>query len=228
MLCFGQFQTNDNHKVKKEKKKSYKKMEGSPYLFKDWVKADLTHLNKEVQKDVMIRLDLHQENLEVKDDGSVFVDENVMEIDDEKFIVLADNYYKKIIITKEDNPKLFKGFDVDTVYLMKGIHKDYLNKYAIVLYDGEKVKLTKKINIEIREFEVNSPGGTVTTKKFIKKDHYELIIDKQKKKIKLKEKDLYKILGNQDVLKKYVKANKLKVKKENAAVKLLAYWDSLK
>ena len=231
IILFGQQQNYENKAFRtdeNQKKTSYKKIDGNPYLFKDWVKADLIHLDQEKIEDAFIRLDLHQENLEVKDYGSVFVDENIMEIGDDKFIVLTDKYYKKITIAKSDNPKVLKDSDVDSLFLMKGIHKDYIDKYAIVLYDGKTIKLIKEIDIQLRESKVNSPGTVWTEKKFIRKKSYALIIEKEKKQIKLKEKDLYKVLGNKEELKKYIKANKLKVKKEPAAVQLLAYWESLK
>ncbi len=233
VLCAGQFQSSKSIDPLdyKKAKKSYQGVKGSPYLFKDWVKADMIHLEKEKVEAASIRLDLIQNSLEIKvskDEGLIFFDEDMIEVNDEKFVVLTDNYYNKIIITREANPDAFKDFDVDTIYLMKGIHRDYLNNYGVVLYDGDKVKLIKAIDVVFRETKINSPGKIEKIKKFFRKSTYALIIDKELIKVKLKDKEIYKALNDKGDLKKYSKSNKLKLKKESDFVKLLEYWDSIK
>lgn len=209
------------------KKEHYSEIKGSPYLFKDWVKADLIHLKNDPLKDVMIRYDLYEGNVEILDNGVNLDSENILEIDNEKFIVLEDNYYRKIVITRANNPKAFKDFKVDTLFLIKGIHKDYLRKYGVVLYDGKDVKLVRTFDIIFRESKINSPGKIEKIKKFNRKKGYALVIDKTKTVVKLKEKDFLKVLGKEAALKKYKKMNKLKLKKEHEFIELLKYFESL-
>lgn len=208
-------------------KQSYPEIKGSPYLFKDWIKADLIHLRNKPINDATIRYDLYEGNVEVLDDGVNLGSDNILEIDGDKFIVLEDNYYRKVKITRDKNPKMFKDFDVDTLYLMKGIHKDYLRKYGVVLFDGPTVKLVRTIDIIFRESKINSPGKIEKIKKFNRKKGYELIYDKKKTVVKLKDKDFYKVLGKEAALKKYKKTNKLKLKKVPEFIELLKYFESL-
>ena len=228
LLIFGQHSSKIYTTLDDDiKKEHYPDIKGSPYLFNDWVKADLIHLKNDPLKDVMIRYDLYEGNVEVLDNGVNLDSENIKEINNEKFIVLEDNYYRKILITRANNPKAFKDFNVDTLYLMKGIHKDYLKKYGVVLYDGEDVKLVRTINILFRESKINSPGKIEKIKKFNRKRGYALIVDKEKTIVKLKDKDFYKVLGKEAALKKYKKLNKLKLKKESEFIELLKYFESL-
>lgn len=229
LLIFGQQHSSQVYTTLDDdiKKEHYPDIKGSPYLFKDWVKADLIHLKNAPLKDVMIRYDLFEGNVEILDNGVNLDSENIREINNEKFIVLEDNYYRKIVITRANNPKAFKDFKVDTLYLVKGIHKDYLKKYGVVLYDGEDVKLVRTFDILFRESKINSPGKIEKIKKFNRKRGYALIMDKTKTIVKLKDKDFYKALGKEAALKKYKKLNKLKLKKEHEFIELLKYFESL-
>lgn len=229
LLIFGQQHSSKVYSTLDDgiKKEHYSEIKGSPYLFKDWVKADLIHLKNDPLKDVMIRYDLYEGNVEILDNGVNLDSENILEIDNEKFIVLEDNYYRKIVITRANNPKAFKDFKVDTLFLIKGIHKDYLRKYGVVLYDGKDVKLVRTFDIIFRESKINSPGKIEKIKKFNRKKGYALVIDKTKTVVKLKEKDFLKVLGKEAALKKYKKMNKLKLKKEHEFIELLKYFESL-
>lgn len=229
ILIFGQQHSSTAYSIKNEgfNKTTYGEIKGSPYLFKDWVKADLFHVKNEPLKDVMIRYDLYEGNVEILDKDVNIDSENILEVDGDRFIILEDNYYQKIVITRADNPKAFGDFKVDTLTLLKGIHKDYLKKYVVVLYDGEDVKLVRTFDIIFREAKFNTPGKIEKIKKFNRKKGYALIKDKTKTEVKLKEKDFYKVLGQESVLKKYKKQNKLKLKKEQEFIKLLEYYESL-
>jgi len=209
------------------KKEDYSKIKGNPYLFKDWVKADIIHLEKENIEGAMIKFDLYDGSIEVKDHDVLLDNSNLVEINGERLMILNDQYYNKIIITRKNNPEAFKNFDVDTIQLTKGIHRDYLRTYGVVFYNGDKVKLVNTYNVDVRESKINSPGKIITKQKFTRNKGYALIIDKEKIKVKLKDKDFYKALGKKDALKKFKKENKLKLKKVNEFVELLKYYESL-
>lgn len=209
------------------KKEDYSKIKGNPYLFKDWVTADLIHLEKDELKDVKIRYDLYLGELELMDTGQNTLKSNAIEINGEKFIILEDQFYKTIRIKKENNPKALKDFDLDEINLIKGFHKDFLNKYAVSLYAGEDILLIRTYDVVFRETKINSPGKIEKIKKFTKRTGYSIIKDREKIDIKLKDKDLYKALGKKDELKKYAKSNKLKLKKLKDVIKLLEYYETL-
>lgn len=209
------------------KKSKYYEIKGSPHLFKGWIKGDLIHLQDGAVEDATIRLDLYKNDLEVLEGGLGMDKSEIQEVDGDKFIVLDDKFYNKVLITKKDNPKALKDYGVDSLYLMKGIHRDYLNKFAVVLYDGENVKLVRTIEVKYRETKINSPGKIEKIKKFVKSKGYALIKDREKIEIKLKDKAFYKVLGKENELKAFKKANKLKMKKDFDFVKLLKYYDTL-
>lgn len=222
-LCLGQ-EFGDIAHLKKEE---YSKIKGNPYLFKDWVKADIFHLEKESIEGAMIKFDLYDGSIEVKNQDVLLDNSNLLEIDGEKVMLLNDKYYHKIVITRKNNPKAFKDFDVDTIHLIKGIHRDYLDTYGIVLYNGKDVKLVNTYNVNVRESKINSPGKIITNQKFTRSKGYALIKEKEKTKVKLKGKDFYKVLGKEEELKQFKKENKLKLKKVNEFILLLEYYESL-
>lgn len=205
----------------------YYNIKGSPYMFKDWAKADLMHISQDPIEGAEIRYDMFKNEIEVRDGGLAMPMENAIEFNGEKFIILEDKFYSKLVLTKEDNPKILKDFDVDVVYLMKGIHQDYKNKYALVLYNGDNVKLVNTLEVKFIEKKYNTPGKIEKVKKFSRSKGYALIYEKEKIKVKLKDKEFYKVLGKADELKDFKKSNKLKMKKLPDFIKMLEYFDSL-
>jgi len=196
-------------------------------MFKEWIKADLLHLKEDPIENALVRYDIYKNEIEVQTGGLGINTEDAVEINGDKFIILEDKFYRKIVVTKKDNPKALKEFDVDTVYLMKGIHRDYLNQYGLVLFDGKKVRLVRTIDIEYIEKKYNTPGKIEKLKKFQRKKGYALIIDRDINKVKLKDKDFYKVLGHDKELRAFKKSNKLKMKKESDFLRMLRYYETL-
>lgn len=223
-------QNNTTHystKSKKVKREHYKNIKGSPFLFDDWVSADLKHLKEEDLSDVSIRYDLFEGNIEIKSGSGYAISGKDQEVDGERFFLLEDKYFKTIEIAKAKNEEALKDFDVDTIYLIKGIHRDYLRKYAVALYNGKDVKLIKTYEVKMRKNQINTPGKIEEIKKFGKSTGYALVRKKEKTKVKLKDKDFYKALGKESELKAFKKEHNLKMKKEYDFVKLLRYYESL-
>ncbi|MEE9409132.1 MAG: hypothetical protein V3V28_13775 [Polaribacter sp.] len=76
----------------------------------------------------------------------------------------------------------------------------------------------------------NGYNNTELNKKYVTiKKFYILNKDNKYANVRLKEKDILKVLSDKKKeLKKYIKSNRLKVKNESDAVKLLAYYHTLK
>lgn len=214
-----------NQELGREK---YFEIKGSPYMFKQWVKADLMHLEEDMIEGAEIRYDMFRNEIEVRDGGLAMPMEDAVEFNGETFIILDDKYYRKLVLTKKDNPEALKDIELDTVLLLKGIHRDYLDNYAIVLYDGKKVKLVKTLDVKFIEKKYNTPGKIEKVKKFQRNKGYALIYKKEKTKVKLKDKEFYKVLGRGKELSAFKKSNKLKMKKLPDFIKMLKYYETLK
>ena len=229
VMSFAQHESSTIYKANPSNlgREKYYEIRGTPYMFKGWAKADLIHVKEDPIKDAMIRYDMFRNEMEVLEAGLGTFSENAIEFNDEKFIILEDKFYRKLVLTKKDNPLLLKDYAVDTIYLLKGIHRDYLDRYALTLYDGKKVKLVQTLDVKFTEKKYNTPGKIEKVKKFTRSSGYALIYEKEKIKVKLKDKEFYKALGQADALKEFKKSNKLKMKKLPDFIKMLKYYETL-
>lgn len=190
------------------KRDNYVNVDGTPYLSAEWQLGSFKLPNSKVYKDVSIKYDEVEDKIFIKsgDDGTVALKERAVEFD------LAFPEDEKVI------QRYFRlGFS--------GIPETTNSSYFEVLEDG-KVKLLKRSSKIIQENkEYNS---NILVKSFFHVIKYYLYIDGKGMLIKKDKKSILSALGNkQTELETYIKNNKLNLREDSDAGKLIAYYNTL-
>ena len=183
----------------------YKDIKASPYLFEDWAVATLVGTRGEETRDIKINYNGYNQEFEILTKG--------------KHITLNTDAYKEIKITSPDGKEEF--------FFKRGLHKKFALKFALVVYNGEKVKFLEEFIYEISDKKFQNVGETIVMKRFIKKSCYYILQNDELIKVKRKKKDLIKALGHKSELEKFIKKNKLKLNSRDEIQKLFAYYESL-
>jgi len=189
--------------------KDYTNIEGSPYLYDDWIAGTVKLANGLTNKEpIMLKYNLLDDEVYFKDKAGeamafvVPVQEftlNPMQID----ATLARRYRNG-----------YKGID--------GIKPA---AYFEVLSDG-KVQLIKKASKTI--FESQNIGSASKTGTFMEKTKYYLVINGNAVPVKTDKKSLFAALSDKQVqLETYIKINKVDFKKDTDLGKLVTYYNSL-
>ncbi len=188
----------------------YDEIKGSPYLFKDPVKADILTVKDEIIEDVYLNYNGYDHGIEVYKNGRVtFLDENK---------------YAKIIIQKHG---LKNNVDGDMVLVPTPQKSGTKGLYFQEIYSSPTVTLYKKFRIAKKENKINTPGETVVQQRFSKYTDYYLHQDGELTLVKDKLDDFIKVLGHKDELKSYAKKNKNKLKSDQDIKELMEYYGSL-
>ena len=189
--------------------KSYKDIQGSPYLFDDWQEANFLSKEGVVVESVYIRYNIYEDKVEYKKEGETYQ--------------LMNESVKGFIVGVPDNDGRMKrtvfqnGFND-----VKGFEK---GNFFAVLFDG-KVKFLQKI--EAKLVETTATYGTSSTlTKFVKEESFYFVNEKgETNKIKRNNSSLLKILNDKS-LNNFVKENDLNIKEDSALLKTLQFYESL-
>ncbi len=180
---------------------------GTPYLFENWTKGEVTLDNGKNHKD----LDLKYDQIE----GIVFFKgKNGADLGFttpvKSFILYPNNAAMSFILVPEIKEK--------------EAEKD---PYFEVLSDGKKVKLLKKTMKVIREG--NSYGSATVTKKFSENIAYYLLkADGTYTKIKKDKKSIAGALSDKSAeVEQYIKDNKTNFKEDSSVAAVVGYYNTL-
>ncbi len=189
---------------------STERISGSPYENVEFRKGNIIRDGKVLASGVAIRYNALRDEIEVK-----------TKIDDHnrtaRVMVKSPDVYAKIL------NKVF-------VYVP---NKEGLTTsgYFMVVHEGEKFDLYKKITKEYSEGSESMSGLTRDIPALYKEKQFYFLADKESGSVKAFPKSRngkFSILGNKKKeLKKYANENRLNINKEYALVKLLRYYDSL-
>ena len=187
---------------------SYNGIEGSPYLFQDWAKADIGTTNAGLKENVAYRLNVHDNELEVINEAgnTIYLDKDYVE-----YAVLERPSI--LIATGQEGmlPNLLfkKGFD-----MVKGVGP---NDLVNVVAEGEKYTLIRKYYTDLVTPPVNSyapsPG-----KMFVFEENFFLIdSDENVQSVRNKTKSVLKALREEDQAKakELIKENKFDLSRED-------------
>jgi hypothetical protein len=184
--------------------KSYGDMKGDPYLTKDWSTASVKLQNGQTYEGVNVRYDLLEDQLTFKTaEGS------------ELAFATPVSEFK---ITYDE-----KGSPVTKVF-RSGFKGTTDNSFYEVLHDGN-VKVLKKHGKQIETVqEYNSPP----TKSITDRIKYFYVLNNELVELKKDTKSLGVVFGSKSAeVEKYIKENKLNVKKDEDLVKAFAYFSTL-
>ncbi|MCE7055632.1 hypothetical protein LZF95_13175 [Algoriphagus sp. AGSA1] len=187
---------------------SYTGIEGSPYLFQDWAKADIGTTNAGLKEDVAYRFNVHDNELEVINEAgnTIYLDKDYVE-----YAVLQRPSI--LMATGQEGvlPNLLfkKGFD-----MVKGVGS---NDLVNVIAEGKKYTLVRKYYSDLITPPVNSyapsPG-----KMFVFEENFFLIDSNENvQSVKNKTKSVLKALREEDQAraKELIKENKLDLSRED-------------
>lgn len=185
----------------------YSEMKGQPFLFKDWALGTVKTADKGEKKDVQIKYDEVEDRLLTKGEG-------------EQMMQFASPIVEFVIADAEKGGvRTFKsGFSATKFSTDKTLFQ--------VLVDG-KVKLLRKNNKTISEGKEYGSAAIIKTvidgiKYYIVGANNEPVV------VKLDQKAILALLPDkQTELTEYAKSNKLNLKKEEDAAKLIAYYNTL-
>lgn len=181
----------------------YQDYKGSPYLFDDWVKADIYVGEEKAFEQLDLNFNGHTNEIEIRKDN--------------QYIELDKKWYSKIeAITPEG-----------LVVFSQGVHTFFRNNFVEVLYDGEQISLVRKFRVAVTEKEINDVGKTIKIKRFEKRFEYYFIKGDELKNVKWKKKSILSYLGHKKEIEAFLKKNKLKLTSDNGIRQTLIYFESL-
>lgn len=177
-------------------------LEGSPYLFPDWKRGIVKFLSGEVQVSDNLNYDQLEDIVVTKGDDGVEC-------------VFNDPIFE---FTFNDNHKVFRSGFLAT----KGITT---RSFFEIIYDG-KTKLIKKQGKVILESKTYN-SATVTKKVEDKIGTYIVKEGDKPVAVKNNEKGLLGLLNHSEELIKFIREQKLNLKKDADMITLLTFYDSL-
>jgi len=202
IASYAQISTVSTYKNLITTKESRGDLEGSPYLFPQWEIATVKF-----------------------SPGINSLTENI------KYDLLED-----ILVAKGENDQEYSFKDMPAEFILSNTKEIYRNGFEPVdgmtvktfynvIYDG-KVKFLKKVTKTV--IESKGYNTATVTKKVAETTNYYLVLGNNTTvKVKNNEKGFISILGKGDELSKYIKENKIDLKTNEGAVKLLTYYDTL-
>lgn len=187
------------------REKKYEEIEGTPYLFDNWIFGTITDNSGKTYTDILIKYDIYKERVEFSDQGKIYE--------------ISNSMYKKFtlnIISQEINGVEKLSFTNETE--IPGFPK---NSYMQILLDGQTT-LYKKHKAYFLEENVTSYGSTVSKKRFQPKVFYFIKTAGKIKEVKISRSDLLEIFPEHG---SYIKGNKFK--KEEDLVSLIEKINAL-
>lgn len=193
----------------------YDDYKGSPYLFKDFVPATIIDKDGDPIPVDLLNYNVYTNNIEVRKGND--------------FIELDAKNYLQIEVPVKGNKTLEKIYTREKIVLQKSIHPSLMNKFSDLLYSGKNIVFYKDIHVALNENKVNTPGGSVTNKRFSEVGKYYLIDinAKEKTPLKLSKKQIIKTLGFKKDFENYFDKNKVDLKSDVDLIQLFTFYDGL-
>lgn len=189
----------------------YDGVEGSPYLFDDWARADVATTNAGLKENVAYKFNIFENEFEVINEAGnkIFLNKNYVEymLLERPSIVIAnstDGLLTKLLFKK--------GFDQ-----IKGVKED---DFVNVLAEGEKYTLVRQYTTDLVTPPKNSYAPT-PGKMFVFEEKFYLVSDaKEASSVRNRTNNIIKALDDADqtVAKKIVKENNLDLSREDHMV----------
>ena len=181
----------------------YKDIKGSPYLFKDWQMGFIIDDKEKSIKVAQLNYNGYSRFFEVKEG--------------DKFIELDSKAYQRVEVDAEEGE--------DNIVFQRGIHPFFKGKFVMVLYANENLSLIKESYMGLYENTIQDVGKTREIKRFTPINNHFVLRGDQLEKIKIKKKEILKILNNEKNVEKILKEYKIKLNNEKDLVKLLKLLD---
>jgi hypothetical protein len=182
-------------------------VKGSPYFFGESLPGNITYKGGKKAADTKILYDVYNQKVGVAQNNEIFEATEAVE----EFIISLPAKYGS-------GKLLFRN---SYVYGEAGM-KSYLN----VLDDGDKISFLKQFKIKL----LPDPTNTMAKERKVFDQYSEYYIyskaSKELSKVKLKEKDIMKILGNGEQVKNYLSKNEVDFSKEEEVISLINKYNN--
>lgn len=208
---FGQMSNVDGLGGNVLRESTYKKIDGSPYLFDKYKKAYAYNQNGD-KFDVFARYDSYKEEIEVHNGGNPII------LDAKEYNKIEFNFYdentNKTVVMMFQNGFDIQGYD----------KKDYFH----VLRDGETMLLKKITTSKIDENEASYGGVNNVSSRFVMKERYVLLKNDSDPVVfkKISKSAVLKAFGDKRLV-NYIKQQGLKVKTIAEVQQITEYYEGL-
>lgn len=196
-LSFGQEQ--DNLPLKKLNQDRYQNVLGSPYLYADWVPAEIIGMDGNIYKEATINFNGETHEMDVKRGDQI------------KELIAGS--YLKVTVNLPDHNESF----------LRGLHPRFNMNQVCLLYDSQRLKFIKNFTVKKEEF----AEPNAISEKFITRTEYFIMEDGNLAYIALRKKKILGALRHGKELESYVKKNELSLKKEAEVIEFLQYYRSI-
>ncbi len=193
---------------RKIEKNRYRKIEGSPYIFKEWKYGTVFNNRMQEIKGAYINYNGYSREFEVRKDN--------------EYIELDDRQYFKVDVY--DSPEMEEA---TKMVFSRGINSEYYTRFYEVLFNGKKVTLFKEHRKVVRERVQKDMADGKKVKRFTSETNYYYSVDGIVKPLKLKKKNFFNTLSHEKLLEKYIKDHKLKINNEKDLAKIFNYYEAL-
>ncbi len=177
----------------------YEDIKGSPYLFSEFIKANIIDLENKEYKGIPLNFNGHTGNFEIKRG--------------DKYINLDEKLYRQITIESEGKEMEF----------FRGIDPSAPNRFVQVLYTGKRLKIIRNFKVNIQERKIEAPNKTMFIKRFIPIELYYIADTGQLQFVKLSKKGVAKVLGKG--VEQYAKKMKIDLGTEEGLIAGLKYYE---
>lgn len=185
--------------IDKDKYTDYK---GNAYYFDDWTDINVISKGGQEFNNITGNYDQMESNFVVKHQN--------------KFINLPESLYPRIEYTDQDG--LAKSF-------VHQIHPKFQKGYVVVHYSSENIQIIEELRAREQVTVVQKPGETAKIKRIAKKSILHVLRNGEVSGFGRKEKNIVKAFGHKSEVKRFLKENKIKLKKLNDAIKVVKYLD---
>ena len=185
----------------------YQDIKGSPYLFKNFVKARITSNEMDIFEEVMVNYNGYTKEFEVKQE--------------DWYTALDGKWYLEVEVLEDDKGEKF------SMLFRRGLHEKFNNEFVQICYKGQHIMLIKYHYMDMLTKEVQDVGKTVEFKRFHPKSIFYLLEGGKLTILKNKKKALLKTLSHTKELENFIKKEKINLSNEGEFAKLIGFYEKI-
>ncbi|MDX1476130.1 MAG: hypothetical protein R3301_00445 [Saprospiraceae bacterium] len=190
----------------------YDDIKGSPFLFKEPVKARIIRNDANIFDGVWLNYNGFTKELEVRSG--------------DQMIELDRTWYLRVEIAAADNPHIADEIIGDKLVMQRGIHQKFRDQFTILLFVGDDLFLIRDFDVEKRTNTVQDVGKSVEFEKFNVRNHYYIKRRGKLTQIRLKKNSVIDALDSPEV-EAYIKSNKLRCSTVEEVIQVLEHFNTL-
>ncbi len=191
----------------------YRDIDGSPYYFREWVKGSVLRSDGKTVENVTLNYNGYSHEMEVQSGNAIYS--------------LDKSWHLRMDIYADQNPNVSDQFPAAHLIFMRGVHRDLANRYATILFLGERMTLIRDCDIGKVEKEFNDVGKTIFIKRFKDLSIYYLKKGNILIQLKLHKKRVAEAFDNDMRIVDFVSAENLDMNDEADLIRLVKFADAL-